>query len=109
MAGRRNKHHAKANWQFKTADGPNQAEETVPSVRPAKPTVGAKVCPTPRETVPERELLTAMCRAERIIDVEDLVFAWVCAGLIDESRGEPRRLRPARRSFLRRTAGKSGK
>jgi hypothetical protein len=64
--------------------------------RPAKPTVGAKVCPTPRETVPERELLTAMCRAERIIDVEDLVFAWLRAGLIDESRGEPRRLRPAR-------------
>jgi hypothetical protein len=68
-----------------------------PQFGPAKPTVGAKVCPTPRETVPERELLTAMCRAERIIDVEDLVFAWVCAGLIDESRGEPRRLRPARR------------
>jgi hypothetical protein len=29
----RNKHHAKANWQFKTADAPRYAEETVPSIR----------------------------------------------------------------------------
>src|SRR5271156_4957184 len=49
--------------------------------------------------VPERELLTAMRRAERVVDVEDLVFARLHrrAGLIDESCSEPRRLRPARR------------
>ena len=33
----RNKHHAKANWQFKTAR-PRQAEETVPSVRVTRAT-----------------------------------------------------------------------
>jgi hypothetical protein len=48
---------------------------------------------------PERELLTTMRRAKRIVDVEDFVFARLHrrAGLIDESCGEPRRLRSARR------------
>jgi hypothetical protein len=41
--------------------------------------------------VPERKLLTAMRRAERVVDVEDLLLARLhCrAGLIDESCGEP--------------------
>jgi hypothetical protein len=49
--------------------------------------------------VPERKLLTSMRRAERVVDVEDLLLARLhCrAGLINQSRGEPRRLRPARR------------
>ena len=49
--------------------------------------------------VPERKLLTAMRRAERVVDVEDLPLARLhCrAGLVDQSGGEPRRLRLARR------------
>ena len=34
----RNKHHAKANWQFKTADARVKLEETVPSVRVTRAT-----------------------------------------------------------------------
>src|SRR2546430_3668892 len=49
--------------------------------------------------VPERKLLIAMPRTERVVDVEDLLLARLhCrARLIDESCGEPRRLRLARR------------
>ena len=49
--------------------------------------------------VPERQLLTAMRRTERVVDVEDLLFARLhCrADLVDQSCGEPRRLRLARR------------
>src|SRR6266540_4737551 len=49
--------------------------------------------------VPERKLLTAMRRTERVVDVKDLLLARLhCrAGLIDESCGEPRRLGLARR------------
>ena len=49
--------------------------------------------------VPERKLLAAVRRTERVVDVEDLLRARLhCrAGLVDESGGEPRRLRPARR------------
>jgi hypothetical protein len=49
--------------------------------------------------VPERKLLAAMCRRERVVDVEDLLLAgpYCRTGLIDESRREPRRLRSARR------------
>ena len=49
--------------------------------------------------VPERKLLTAMRRTERVVDVENLLLARLhCrAGLVDESGGEPRRLRLARR------------
>src|SRR5258708_13087870 len=49
--------------------------------------------------VPERKLLTAMRRTERVVDVEDLLLARLhCrAGLIDESCGEPRRLGLAQR------------
>ena len=49
--------------------------------------------------VPERKLLTAMRRAERVVDIEDLLLARLHrrAGLIDQSGGEPRRLRLARR------------
>src|SRR5439155_22084770 len=49
--------------------------------------------------VPGRKLLSAMRRAERVVDVEDLLLAWPyrCAGLIDKSGGEPRRLGLARR------------
>ena len=49
--------------------------------------------------VPERKLLTAMRRAERVVDVEDLLLARLHrrAGLVDQSGGEPRRLRLARR------------
>src|ERR1700681_5059672 len=49
--------------------------------------------------VPERELLTAMRRAERVVDVENLLLARLNgrAELIEESRSEPRRLGLARR------------
>ena len=49
--------------------------------------------------VPERKLLTAMRRTERVVDVEDLLLARLHgrAGLVDQSGGEPRRLRLARR------------
>jgi hypothetical protein len=49
--------------------------------------------------VPERKLLTAVCRAERVVDVEDRLLARLHgrAGLVDQSRREPRRLRLARR------------
>ena len=48
---------------------------------------------------PERQLLTAVRRAERVVDVEDLLLARLHrrAGLIDQSCGQPRRLRLARR------------
>ena len=49
--------------------------------------------------VPERKLLTAMRRAERVVDVEDLLLARLHrrSGLVNQSCGEPRRLRLARR------------
>jgi hypothetical protein len=49
--------------------------------------------------VPERKLLSAMRRAECIVDIEDLLLTrpYRRAGLIDKSGGEPRRLRLARR------------
>ena len=49
--------------------------------------------------VPERKLLTAMRRTERVVDVEDLLLARLHrrAGLVDQRGGEPRRLRLARR------------
>src|ERR1700722_15703838 len=49
--------------------------------------------------IPERKLLTAMRRAERVVDVEDFLLAgpYCRAGLIDKSGGEPCRLRLARR------------
>ena len=49
--------------------------------------------------VPERKLLTAMRRAERVVDVEHRLLARLhCrAGLVDQRGGEPRRLRLARR------------
>src|ERR1700681_5093481 len=49
--------------------------------------------------VPERELLAAMRRAERVVDVENLLLARLNgrAELIEESRSEPRRLGLARR------------
>src|SRR5437868_2328351 len=44
--------------------------------------------------VPERELLTAVRRTERVVDVEDLLLArrHGRAGLVEQSGGEPRRL-----------------
>jgi hypothetical protein len=50
-------------------------------------------------SVPKRKLLTAMRRAECVVDVEDLLLARLYrrAGLIDKSGGEPRRLRLTRR------------
>ena len=49
--------------------------------------------------VPERELLGAMCRTEGVVDIEDLQPARFhrSAELIEQSRGEPRRLGLARR------------
>ena len=49
--------------------------------------------------VPERKLLTAMRRAERVVDVEHRLLARLhCrAGLVDQRGGEPRCLRLARR------------
>jgi hypothetical protein len=49
--------------------------------------------------VPERQLLAAMRRTEGVIDVEDLQLARRHGGgeLIEQSRGEPRRLGLARR------------
>jgi hypothetical protein len=49
--------------------------------------------------VPKRKLLSAMCRAECVVDVEDLPLArrYCRAGLIDKSGGESRRLRLAPR------------
>ena len=49
--------------------------------------------------VPERELLGAMRRAEGIVDIKDLQLARLHrrAELIEQSRGEPRRLGLARR------------
>ena len=49
--------------------------------------------------VPERKLLAAMRRTERVVDIEDLLLARLHgrAGLVDQSGGEPRRLRLARR------------
>ena len=49
--------------------------------------------------VPERQLLAAMRRTERIVDIEDLLLARLDrrAGLVDQSGGEPRRLGLARR------------
>ena len=49
--------------------------------------------------IPERKLLAAMRRAERVVDVEDRLFARLHrrSGLVDQGRGEPCRLRPARR------------
>ena len=48
--------------------------------------------------VPERKLLSAMRRAECIVDAEDLLLSRLHrrAGLIDKSGGEPCRLRLAR-------------
>jgi hypothetical protein len=47
--------------------------------------------------VPERELLTAMRRTERVVNIENLLLAWLHgrAGLVHQSGGEPRRFRPA--------------
>jgi hypothetical protein len=49
--------------------------------------------------VPERKLLAAMRRTERVVDVEDLKPARLHgrAELVEQSRGEPRRLGLARR------------
>ena len=49
--------------------------------------------------VPERKLLTAVRRAERVVDIEDLLLTRLhCRpDLINQSCGEPRRLRLARR------------
>ena len=49
--------------------------------------------------VPERKLLAAMRRAERVVDVEDLLLARLHgrAELVKQSRAEPRRLGLARR------------
>ena len=49
--------------------------------------------------VPERKLLTAVRRTERVVDIENLLLARLHgrAGLVDQSGGEPRRLRLARR------------
>src|SRR4051812_44780649 len=49
--------------------------------------------------VPERKLLTAVRRTERVVDVQNLLLARLHgrAGLVDQSGGEPRRLRLARR------------
>ena len=49
--------------------------------------------------VPERKLLTAMRRAERVVDVENRLLARPHrrAGLVDQRGGEPRCLRLARR------------
>jgi hypothetical protein len=57
--------------------------------------------------VPERELLGAMRRAEGIADIEDLQLARLHrrAELIEQSRGEPRRLGLARR-ILRTADGR---
>ena len=51
--------------------------------------------------VPERELLGAMRCAEGIVDIKDLQLARLHRGaeLIEQSRGEPRRLGLARRIF----------
>src|SRR5580658_331572 len=48
--------------------------------------------------IPERKLLTAMRRAERVVDVEDLKPAGLHGGakLVDEGRTQPRRLGLAR-------------
>jgi hypothetical protein len=42
--------------------------------------------------VAERKLLTAVCRAERVVDVEDRLLARLHgrAGLVDQRRREPR-------------------
>ena len=63
-----------------------------------------------RDGIPERQLLTAMCGTERVVDVEDLLPARLhCrAGLIDQSRGEPRRLRLARRILQTADGGLRG-
>ena len=49
--------------------------------------------------IPERELLCAMCCTEGVVDIEDLQLARLHrrAELIEQSRGEPRRLGLARR------------
>jgi hypothetical protein len=57
--------------------------------------------------VPERELLAAMRRTERVVDVEDLERAWFdrIAELIDQGRAQSRRLAPAGR-ILQATDGR---
>src|SRR5215469_1955068 len=49
--------------------------------------------------IPERKLLTTMCRAECVVDVEDLLFPrlYPAAELIDKGSRQPRSLRLARR------------
>jgi hypothetical protein len=49
--------------------------------------------------VPECKLLSTMRRAERVVDIEALLLARLHRrpGLIDQSCGQPRRLRLARR------------
>ena len=49
--------------------------------------------------IPECKLLDAMCRTEGVVDIEDLQLARLHGGaeLIEQSRGEPRRLGLARR------------
>ena len=46
--------------------------------------------------VPERKLLSAMRRTEGVVDIKDLQLARLHgrAELIEQSRGEPRRLGP---------------
>src|SRR6516225_9917430 len=57
--------------------------------------------------VPERELLAAMRRTERVVDVEDLEHARFdrIAELIDQGRAQSRRLAPAGR-ILQATDGR---